>query len=91
MLDVEATGKRIRLARQMRRMNERELADAIGYSYKAVSVGMRRERPDGRRDLRAVQGARHQRRLAAGIERRVNDERKRECAPSLENRARTRA
>lgn len=38
MLDVEATGKRIRLARQMRRMNERELADAIGYSYKAVSA-----------------------------------------------------
>ena len=38
MLDVEATGKRIRLARQMRRMNERELAEAIGYSYKAVSA-----------------------------------------------------
>lgn len=38
MLDVEATGKRIRLARQMRRMSERELADAIGYSYKAVSA-----------------------------------------------------
>lgn len=38
MLDVEATGKRIRLARQMRRMNQTELADRIGYSGKAVSA-----------------------------------------------------
>ena len=38
MLDVEATGKRIRLARQMRRMSQTELADRIGYSYKAVSA-----------------------------------------------------
>lgn len=38
MLDVEATGKRIRLARQMRRMSQTELADRIGYSGKAVSA-----------------------------------------------------
>ena len=38
MLDVEATGKRIRLARQMRRMSQTELADRIGYSDKAVSA-----------------------------------------------------
>ena len=38
MLDVEATGKRIRLARQMRRMSQAELADRIGYSDKAVSA-----------------------------------------------------
>lgn len=38
MLDVEATGKRIRLARQMRRMSQTELADRIGYTSKAVSA-----------------------------------------------------
>ena len=37
-LDVKATGKRIRLARQMRRMSQTELADRIGYSNKAMSA-----------------------------------------------------